>query len=75
MKRSSGLREVTPQFILEGSVYALEQGGVLLHDSVLLYRNKKYTSAVSLSLFAIEEIGRSRLLHHLWEEAVTKGVA
>ncbi len=75
MKRSSGLREVSPQFILEGSVYALEQAGLLLHDSVFLYRNEKYTSAASLSLFAIEEIGRSRLLHHMWKEVVTKGIA
>jgi len=75
MKRSPPSHELKPQFLLEGTVYALEQGGLLLHDSVLLYRNEHYASAAALALFAIEEIGRSRLLHHLWKEAVEKGSA
>jgi AbiV family abortive infection protein len=58
---------------LEGSAYALEQVGLLLHDCVLLYRNGKYASAAAIALFAIEEIGRSRLLHSLWKETVEKG--
>ena len=48
-------------------------GGLLLHDSVLLCRNGKYASATAIALFAIEEIGRSRLLFRLWEEMVEKG--
>jgi AbiV family abortive infection protein len=75
MKRSPSSDELRPQFLLEGTVYALEQGGLLLRDSVLLYRNGHYASAAALALFAIEEIGRSRLLHHLWKEAVEKGSA
>ena len=31
--------------------------------------------AAALALLAIEEIGRSRLLHHLWKESVEKGSA
>lgn len=75
MRRSPPSHELRPQFLLEGTVYALEQGGLLLHDSVLLYRTEHYASAAALALFAIEEIGRSRLLHHLWKEAVEKGSA
>ena len=75
MRRSPPSHELRPQFLLEGTVYALEQGGLLLHDSILLYRNEHYPSAAVLALFAIEEIGRSRLLHHLWKEAVEKGSA
>jgi AbiV family abortive infection protein len=75
MRRSPASPELRPQFLLEGTVYALEQGGLLLHDSVLLFRNENYASAAALALFAIEEIGRSRLLHHLWKEAVEKGRA
>lgn len=73
MRRSVVAHEVSSQFLLEGTVYALEQGGLLLHDSVFLYRNEKFASAAALALFAIEEIGRSRLLNHLWEEVVKKG--
>lgn len=75
MRRSPASTELKPQFLLEGTVYALEQGGLLLTDSVLLFRNENYASAAALALFAIEEIGRSRLLHHLWKEVVEKGKA
>jgi len=75
MKRSLPSPELTPQFLLGGTVYALEQGGVLLHDSVLLYQNENYASSAALALFASEEIGRSRLLRQLWKEAVEKGRA
>lgn len=64
---------INPQYILEGAVYALEQGGLLLHDSVLLYRNGKYASAIVLTLFAREEIGRYKLLRDLRKEMLEKG--
>jgi AbiV family abortive infection protein len=56
---------VTPQFLLEGAVYALEQCGLLLRDANLLYRNNSYASAVALAAFAREELGRWTILLEL----------
>jgi AbiV family abortive infection protein len=53
---------VTPEYLLEGATYALEQCGLLLRDANLLYRNGSYSSAVALALFAREELGRYRIL-------------
>ena len=53
---------VTPQFLLEGAVYALEQCGLLLRDANLLYRSRRYASAVALAAFAREELGRWTIL-------------
>jgi AbiV family abortive infection protein len=53
---------VTPEYLLEGAAYALEQCGLLLRDANLLYRNGSYSSAVALALFAREELGRYRIL-------------
>jgi AbiV family abortive infection protein len=53
---------VTPQYLLEGAVYALEQCGLLLRDANSLYRNGSYASAVAIVLFAREELGRYRIL-------------
>jgi hypothetical protein len=35
---------VTPEYLLEGAVYALEQCGLLLGDANVLYRNGSYRS-------------------------------
>jgi AbiV family abortive infection protein len=56
----------TAQYLLEGSVYALEQCGLLLTDAVLLYESKSYHSAVALAAFAREELGRSRILFDMY---------
>jgi AbiV family abortive infection protein len=64
---------VTPQYLLEGAVYALEQGGLLLHDSMLLYQNGKYASAIVIALFAREEVGRYKLLRDLRKEMIENG--
>jgi AbiV family abortive infection protein len=53
---------VSPQYLLEGAVYALEQCGLLLRDANLLYRNGSYSSAVAVALFAREELGRWSIL-------------
>jgi AbiV family abortive infection protein len=53
---------VSPEYLLEGAVYALEQCGLLLRGSNLLYRNGSYASAVALAAFAQEELGRWRIL-------------
>jgi AbiV family abortive infection protein len=53
---------VTPEYLLKGAAYALEQCGLLLRDANLLYRNGSYASAVAVALFAREELGRWRIL-------------
>jgi AbiV family abortive infection protein len=53
---------VTPQYLLEGAVYALEQCGVLLRDAALLYRSGAYASAVVLAAFARESLGQWKIL-------------
>src|SRR5437667_3796 len=73
MRKLPPSQGVTLQYLLEGAVYALEQGGLLLHDSLLLYRNGRYASAVVMALFAREEVGRYKLLRDLRKEMVEKG--
>ncbi len=53
---------VTPQYLLEGAVYALEQCGLLLRDAKLLYQSGSYASAVVLAAFAQEALGQWRIL-------------
>jgi AbiV family abortive infection protein len=53
---------VSPQYLLEGAVYALEQCGLLLRDANQLYQNCSYANAVALAAFAREELGRWRIL-------------
>jgi AbiV family abortive infection protein len=53
---------VSPEYLLEGAAYALEQCGLLLRDANLLYRSGSYASAVALAAFAQEELGRWRIL-------------
>ena len=43
---------LTPQYILQGFAYALEQCGLLLRDANLLYRNGAYANAFVLTAFA-----------------------
>jgi AbiV family abortive infection protein len=73
MRRPPPSQSVTLQYLLEGAAYALEQGGLLLHDSLLLYLNGKYASAIVMALFAREEVGRYNLLRDLRKEMVEKG--
>jgi AbiV family abortive infection protein len=61
---------VTPQFLLEGSAYALEQCGLLLRDANILYRTGSYASCVVLTAFAQEELGRSTILRDLRREVL-----
>ena len=53
---------VSPRYLLEGAVYALEQCGLLLRDANLLYGSGSYASAVALTAFAREELGRWKIL-------------
>jgi AbiV family abortive infection protein len=56
---------VTPQYLLQGAVYALEQCGLLLRDANILYRSGSYSTAVVITAFAREELGRSSILFDL----------
>jgi AbiV family abortive infection protein len=49
---------VTPQYLLEGAVYSLQQCGLLLRDAKRLYQSGSYANAVVLAQFAHEELGK-----------------
>jgi AbiV family abortive infection protein len=70
MNKRQETRSVTAPYLLEGAVYALEQGGLLLHDAISLYRNGSNASAVVLATFAREEFGRWRILLKLRKEVL-----
>jgi AbiV family abortive infection protein len=70
MAVTQGLPPVSPQYLLEGAVYALEQCGLLLHDANLLYQNRAYASAIGLAAFAREELGRWRMLLDLRQKVI-----
>jgi AbiV family abortive infection protein len=61
---------VTPQYLLEGAVYSLEQCGLLLNDAAILYQNDSYASAFALAALAREELGRWKILLELRKEAI-----
>jgi AbiV family abortive infection protein len=54
--------ELTAPDLMKGTVYALEQSGYLLHDALMLFRKKRYSSSVVLSIFSKEEMGRFEIL-------------
>ncbi len=48
------------------------KNGLRLHfDSILLYRNKAYPSAVQLSVLALEEIAKSYWIEHYYYTSIT----
>ena len=61
---------VTPDYLLKGAVYSLEQCGVLLCDADLLYRRGAYASCVVLAAFAREALGQWKILLDLREEVI-----
>jgi AbiV family abortive infection protein len=61
---------VTPDYLLKGAGYALEQCGVLLRDAALLYRSGAYASAVVLAAFAGESLGQWTILLALRKEVI-----
>ncbi len=61
---------VTPDYLLKGAVYSLEQCGVLLCDADLLYRSGAYASCVVLAAFAREALGQWKILLDLREEVI-----
>lgn len=49
----------TPQYLLEGSYYALIQCGRLLNSAATLYKTGDHVTALGLAALAWEELGRS----------------
>ena len=64
----SGL--VTAQSLLHGAVYSLEQCGLLLRDARILYNNGSYATALAVTAFAREELGRWKILLELRRQVV-----
>jgi AbiV family abortive infection protein len=65
-------QSVTAPYLLKGAVYALEQCGLLLLDASLLYRNGSFATAVVLTTFAREELGRWQILLKLRREVLSE---
>jgi AbiV family abortive infection protein len=61
-------QSVTAEFLLRGYALALEQCGLLLRDAVRLYESGSYATAVVLTAFAREELGRSTILLDFWRK-------
>ena len=61
----------TPQYLLEGSNYALLQCGRLLQSAATSYNSGDHATAVGLTALAWEELGRSRYLRDQRKKAVT----
>lgn len=56
------MSNVSEQTLLEGSWFALEQAGRLLHSAKVLFEIGDFSTAVAVAMFSREELGRSRLL-------------
>lgn len=60
----------TADYLLRGTVFALEQCGLLLRDARILCEAGSYASAVVLTAFAREELGRYKILRGLWKRTM-----
>jgi AbiV family abortive infection protein len=72
-RQPRGKNMVTEQFFLEGAAYALEHCGCLLRDAVALYERGSYASAVVLTMFGREELGKYRMLREAFETVAGGG--
>lgn len=61
---------VSAETLFKGSWYALEQSGRLLRSAVLIYDHGDNSTAVALSMFGREELGRSRILRKLAKRVI-----
>jgi AbiV family abortive infection protein len=61
------------ELLLQGAVYALQNSGALLRDAVALYHRGSYASAVVMTLFAREELGKYRILRGECERVAAGG--
>lgn len=62
---------VAPSSLLMGSLFALQQCGLLLEDASILFEAGRHASAIGMALLAREELGRHALLVDLWRKAMT----
>lgn len=46
----------------KGALYALANAGRLIQDAIVLFRDRRYPSAVTLAVYSREELGRARIL-------------
>jgi len=60
----------TSDYLLRGTVFALEQCGLLLRDARILCEARSYASAVVLTAFAREDLGRYKILRGLWKRTM-----
>jgi hypothetical protein len=60
---------LTPDVLLLGALYALEQCGLLLTDAVALLEQRRYPTAASIALLAHEELGRHKILLDCWRQS------
>ena len=58
---------ITADYLLRGTVLALEQCGLLLRDARILCEAGSHASAVVLAAFAREELGRYKILRGLFK--------
>ena len=63
------MQTVTKDILFKGAWYAMEQCGLLLQHAVILHDAKAYSTAVTVALFAREELGRYKILLDFWERA------
>ena len=65
---------ISEAFLLDGSWYALEQAGRLLHAAVGVYDRGDPGTALALAMFGREEVGRSRIFRTLADEVARGAV-
>jgi AbiV family abortive infection protein len=63
----------TPEYLMKGAAYALEQCGLCLRDAELSYRNGSYANAVVLAAFAREALGQWIILLDLRQKVLGGG--
>jgi AbiV family abortive infection protein len=66
-------RNLSPDDLMHGAMYAMEQAGHLLHDALALYKSGRYASSTALSVFAREEVGRSAILLEIRQNVFASG--
>jgi AbiV family abortive infection protein len=69
-KQPTSGSSVSPRYLLEGAVYALEQCGLLLRDANLLYQNGSHANVIVQAAFAQEELGRWKMLLGLRKKVI-----
>jgi AbiV family abortive infection protein len=65
--------DVTADVLLRGAWYSLEQCGRLLSDAIVLYRERRYSSALALAMIGREELGKQRMLLEQWRNSEATG--